>query len=111
METYGDIEQSKTIVFLPDHQKSVIQTTAFIALMRTSEIEEPHELLGFIPQIFDTSSSIKRDNFITKIMSKKCNWIFDSEKIMENYSYFSSTENRELIDDDFQDILSKIQKK
>ena len=69
-----------------DHERDM--EMAMIAVMRSSEIDEPQELLGFIPQIFDTESKLKRDDFIRKIMSKECNWIFDPKKITDKFSIF-----------------------
>lgn len=67
--------------------------------MRSSEIEDPEELKGFIPQLFHTESKLKRNDFVEKVMSKECNWIFDSIKINKKHSHFTKLTNKELIND------------
>lgn len=75
--------------------------------MRSSEIEDPGELMGFIPLVFDSESKLKRADFIDKIMSKECSWIFDALKIKRRHSHFAKPSNKDVVDGEIQEINSK----
>lgn len=73
--------------------------------MRSSEIEDPEELMGFIPRIYEHESQLKRDEFITKLLEKESSWIFNENKIREKFTVFAKQDIQHLLEEELGDII------
>lgn len=49
--------------------------------MRLSSKEEPKEMQGFILSLYGFQTILPKSNFIDKLSSKECSWIFDGNEI------------------------------
>lgn len=71
-----------------------------IRYMRTSEIEDPKELSGFIWQVYGYESKFTRDEFIDRMQTPDCDWILSGQKTRIKLNHFLSEQNIKKLDEE-----------